>query len=98
MAPLSQVKNVPNAVTKWYVRKGAQRVLNAATANVRNMQLEFPFMMHVRGWDGQYTFTHWIAKQCFNEAAKGAKTQAEKDAFDLGPFKEYEIRVWGLRF
>ena len=43
-------------------------------------QLEFPFMIQIIPWDGQYTFTHWIAYQCFNEAAKGAETQAEKDA------------------
>lgn len=58
------------------------------------MQLEFPFMMRIIPWDGQYTFTHWIAKQAFDDAAKEAKTQEEKDAFDLGPFKEVEIRVW----
>jgi len=52
-------------------------------------------MMRVNLWDGQYTFTHWIVKQCFDVAAKEAKTQAEKDAFDLGPLKEHDIRVWG---
>jgi len=57
--------------------------------------MEFPFMIRVTPWDGQYTFTHWIAKQCFDEAAKAAKTLEEQRAFDIGPFKETEIRVWG---
>lgn len=57
--------------------------------------MEFPFVIRVNLWDGQYTFTHWIVKQCFDAAAQEAKPQAEKDAFDLGPFKEYEIRACG---
>lgn len=56
-------------------------------------QLEFPFMIRIIPWDKQFTFTHWIAKQCFDSAAREAKTVEEKSAFDLGPFLADEIRV-----
>lgn len=72
-----------------------RRVRSAPIASARSMkQLEFPFMIRIVPWDGQYTFTHWVAKQCFDEAAREAKTPEEKQAFDLGPFYEPEIRAW----
>lgn len=64
------------------------------TMRVQQMQLEFPFMINIVPWDGQYTFTHWMAKQCFDEAAREAKTAEEQQAFDLGPFYESEICAW----
>jgi hypothetical protein len=65
-----------------------------STMRLQQMQLEFPFMIRVIPWDGQYTFTHWVAKQCFDEAAREAKTLEEKEAFDVGPFYEPEIKAW----
>lgn len=33
------------------------------------MQLEFPFMIEIKSWDGQRTFTHYLSEKAFQEAA-----------------------------
>ena len=52
------VRNVPLAVTQ---------------SAAKMKQLELPFLTIIP-WDGQYTFTHWIARKCFQEAAREART------------------------
>ena len=54
------------------------------------MQLEFSFMYSLASpWDGQYTFKHYIAKQAIDACEK-----ENPNLFDLGPFKETEMRAW----
>lgn len=54
----------------------------------QQMQLEFPFMICVVPWDGQYTFTHYLARKCFREAA--AKDQQLFATAD----EEQAVRAW----
>jgi hypothetical protein len=54
--------------------KDVRNALLVATQNAAKMkQLELR-SMNVIPWDGQYTFTHWIAFRAFKEAAKKAQS------------------------
>ena len=50
-------------------------------------QLEFPFMMQVTPWDGQYTFTHYLAREAVRATNR-----------ELGPnpfwSEEKEVQWW----